>query len=664
MKLQDSDIKKCEFCQRRIFFGRFCDKACIAKYACKRRLEERTRRLSKSIAVSRGKKLKSRLLPSRAKFSSALRSSSRSRRLQLKTKRSLWEIMKETISNFLTFSWEQYLLDTKSIGLDREQFEAITKRSAYPTTKNPFYKGCCLESVDPVHQSLICLTSVVQIEGYRLRLHFEGFPDNFDFWVNADCPFIFPCGFCKKTGRVLNSPKSFQYTPGGNCLQNVFSDSIYVNNTNFSVGDKLEAVDKKHHNLLCVATVTDIIGNYILVHFDGWQKDYDYWVKSSSPLIHPVGWCEENGIDLTAPPCFESVESFSWKKYLKQTNCIAADVSAFSPANQKFKVGTKLEAVDQRNPMLVRVATIVEVTEAKIKIHYDGMRSELDQWLDVDSLEIYPINWCSKTGYPLHPPVSSKNILKNICPIKECAGLGHTNFSKHIGYHRKHFTEHGCPYSKRNLEGDRDLIDRLVSSRKRAASGGDFGNDQEPISKRRGRRPKYPRSVLAEDNKCKELKYLSQITSPKRRFRKSFEVARKNSLRSSTEPDSSFQMESIPTSSLMDNAMHSSLMSSIAALTSFHLPHCWDVNVKHLPGVSGVTADNVRTWEVEKVSSFVKILTGKPECADAFKSEEVDGEALLLLTQNDILNSLKLKLGPAIKIYNAVLFFKVSGSED
>ena len=64
---------------------------------------------------------------------------------------------------------------------------------------------------------------------------------------------------------------------------------------------KLEAVDRKNPSLICVATVTDIMDNRFLIHFDAWEDMYDYWCDPTSPYIHPVGWCEENGLALTPP---------------------------------------------------------------------------------------------------------------------------------------------------------------------------------------------------------------------------------------------------------------------------------------------------------------------------------------------------------------------------
>ena len=70
----------------------------------------------------------------------------------------------------------------------------------------------------------------------------------------------------------------------------------------FRVGMKLEAVDKKNQSLVGVATVKDTLGEKVLIHFDGWEDNYDYWCDVSSPNIHPVGWCGTKGHSLTSPP--------------------------------------------------------------------------------------------------------------------------------------------------------------------------------------------------------------------------------------------------------------------------------------------------------------------------------------------------------------------------
>lgn len=64
---------------------------------------------------------------------------------------------------------------------------------------------------------------------------------------------------------------------------------------------KLEAIDRKNPDLICVATVTNVLGDRFLVHFDEWDDTYDYWCKRDCPYIHPVGWCHSQGRRLTPP---------------------------------------------------------------------------------------------------------------------------------------------------------------------------------------------------------------------------------------------------------------------------------------------------------------------------------------------------------------------------
>ena len=47
------------------------------------------------------------------------------------------------------------------------------------------------------------------ILGYRIRLHFDGYAENHDFWINADSMDIFPVGWSEKNGHRLDPPKGY-----------------------------------------------------------------------------------------------------------------------------------------------------------------------------------------------------------------------------------------------------------------------------------------------------------------------------------------------------------------------------------------------------------------------------------------------------------------------
>ena len=66
------------------------------------------------------------------------------------------------------------------------------------------------------------------------------------------------------------------------------------------IGMKLEC-DDKGNDAVCCATVGDIHGDQLCIHFDGWERCYDIWTYPWDPCLKPVGWCQENGVALSTP---------------------------------------------------------------------------------------------------------------------------------------------------------------------------------------------------------------------------------------------------------------------------------------------------------------------------------------------------------------------------
>ena len=75
-----------------------------------------------------------------------------------------------------------------------------------------FKKDYKLECIDPKHPSYICVCTIVKVKGARLRLHFDGWSESYDFWTNVDSPFIFPMHWCEKIGQVLHPPRSESFS--------------------------------------------------------------------------------------------------------------------------------------------------------------------------------------------------------------------------------------------------------------------------------------------------------------------------------------------------------------------------------------------------------------------------------------------------------------------
>ena len=65
----------------------------------------------------------------------------------------------------------------------------------------------------------------------------------------------------------------------------------------------------------------------------------------------------------------------------------------------------KLEAKDRKNPNLICVATISEVSsEGELLIHFDGWTSTYDYWCYPDTTDIHPKGWCKDNHNTLQPP--------------------------------------------------------------------------------------------------------------------------------------------------------------------------------------------------------------------------------------------------------------------
>ncbi|UYV62198.1 ICK [Cordylochernes scorpioides] len=301
-------------------------------------------------------------------------------------------------------------------------------------------------------------------------------------------------------------PKSLSY--GQQCGQCVQGTPTHL----FRKGMKLEAVDRKDPSLVCVASVGDVMENRFLIHFDGWDDIYDYWVEADSPYIHPVNWCLHTGHILTPPNNFKDPENFTWEQYLKATKSEAAPLEAFltTRAAHKLEVGMRFEAVDRRNPGLIRVASVAETQPHSLKLHFDGWDTEYDYWVDHDSSELHPIKWCSSTGHCLEPPPNPQETSTGPCPTRGCRGVGHIKGPQYV----THLSLFGCPYSPGNMSKETAIQDRLGPAKgeavvaqvvRRPADGlrvsgcpmayeksnnSDSVESSEQFSNRRGRKPK------------------------------------------------------------------------------------------------------------------------------------------------------------------------------
>jgi len=291
---------------------------------------------------------------------------------------------------------------------------------------NKFEIGSKVEVCDKRNLLSMCVATIVDIVGDRLRLRYDGLDDepSDDYWSHFLSSDIHPVGWSQLVGHTLSPPHGWKgsLTEWNEFLAEDLHDSndaaqeCFVPESmgtppsdagSFEIGMKLEALDPVNPLSLTVACVKKKLQfNYFVVGLD--SQETSFICHSSCSSIFPVGWAKQHKVFLTPPKEFAG-KLFDWTKYLLKTESIAAPAHLFSHLKRRiipFEIGTKVEAVDLREPSFICPATIVETHSSLLRVHFDGWDSTFDQWINHESLELFPVNWCENNNHPLQPPGS------------------------------------------------------------------------------------------------------------------------------------------------------------------------------------------------------------------------------------------------------------------
>jgi len=241
-----------------------------------------------------------------------------------------------------------HMIDAPDAYLDRcfkREFLELDAREELFNTMKPvagrqmglrFQEGMKLEAIDPLNQNQICVATVTKVlmkDYLMIRIDRKPDEDSTTFCCHATSACIAPPGFCEANGIALQPPVDYEgdrffwydYIRQQKVVaapEALFQPMTSSTIPKLSVGMKVEAADLVEPRLVCVATIAQVAGRLVRIHFDGWTDDFEQWMDAASPELYPVGWCELVGYCLEAPKAAapsptkmvkKKTKSSSWK---------------------------------------------------------------------------------------------------------------------------------------------------------------------------------------------------------------------------------------------------------------------------------------------------------------------------------------------------------------
>ncbi|XP_043641313.1 polycomb protein Sfmbt isoform X2 [Drosophila teissieri] len=98
-----------------------------------------------------------------------------------------------------TFTWEGYLRDTGAAAAGQHLFHRIIP-------DHGFEVGMSLECADLMDPRLVCVATVARVVGRLLKVHFDGWTDEYDQWLDCESADIYPVGWCVLVNHKLEGP--------------------------------------------------------------------------------------------------------------------------------------------------------------------------------------------------------------------------------------------------------------------------------------------------------------------------------------------------------------------------------------------------------------------------------------------------------------------------
>ncbi|XP_019593810.2 scm-like with four MBT domains protein 2 isoform X1 [Rhinolophus sinicus] len=546
-------------------------------------------------------------------------------------------------------------------------------------------------------------------------------PSKISMLCHADSLGILPVQWCLKNGVNLTPPKGysgqdFDWADYHKQHGTEEAPPFCFKNTSFSRGFtknmKLEAVNPRNPGELCVASVVSVKGRLMWLHLEGLQTPApEFIVDVESMDIFPVGWCEANSYPLTTPHKTVSqkkrkIAVVQPEKQLPSTMpadkiphdlCLFPHLDTTGTANGKYccpqlfinhrcfsgpylnkgRIAELPQSVGPGKCVLVlkevlsmiinaaykpgrvlRELQLVEdphwnFQEETLKAKYRGKTYRAVAKIVRTSDQV--ADFCRRVCAKLEccPNLFSPVLVSENCP-ENCSIHTKTKYTYYYGKRKKIIKP---PIGESNIESGplkparrRKRRKSIFVQKKRRSSTVDFaaGSGEESEEEDADAMDDDTGSEETGSELRDDQTDTSSAEVPSTRPRRAV------TLRNSSEPERRPPVERARRARRVQ-------ASSCAEGGDKGLAAGQDTaeEIKQEEGERLVLESNPLEWTVTDVVRFIKLTDCAP-LAKIFQEQDIDGQALLLLTLPTVQECMELKLGPAIKLCHQIERVKVA----
>ncbi|XP_008921610.1 scm-like with four MBT domains protein 1 isoform X1 [Manacus vitellinus] len=575
-----------------------------------------------------------------------------------------------------------------------------------------FSEGMKLEAVDPMAPFVISPATVLKVFNDKyFMIEIDDLrpdrPSSQSYVCHVNSAGIFPVQWSLKNGLNLSPPPGY---PGQDfdwadylkqCGAEAAPQSCFPSLTSdhgFKENMKLEAVNPVDPEEVCIATVTKLKDSYLWLELEGSKKPVpDCIVSVESMNIFPVGWCETNGYQLRPPrkaivnkqkkiavvqPEKQILSSRTVHDGLKNQELNSSDSVVINgkyccpkiyfnhrcfsgPYLNKGRIAELPQSVGPGNCVLVLKEVLTLLINAAYKPSRVLRELQLDEeaaWhghgetlkakykgksyratVEVVRTADRVADFCRKTCIKLEccPNLFGPQMVLDKCS-ENCSVLTKTKYTHYYGK-RKNKRIGRPPGGHSNLEVAMKKPNKrrkrrkhfFVHKKKRSSTSVDntpAGSPQGSGAEEEDDQDEVDEESLTEDSTSEHQDELLEES----------EVSEKKSLSSS------------PTQSELSHSLAQDRDKRKRKLRTFSFsddenkpPSPKDIKMEVAEKLQ--LDSNPLEWSVADVVRFLKSTDCAP-LARIFLDQEIDGQALLLLTLPTVQECMDLKLGPAIKL--------------